>query len=150
MIIEHGTWSLYTPAAPKMELVTHHVLFARRDGPGFGEDWYEYVASKPFGDASVIMTVKHTDTGDVVQAATFDPSTIFPNTMLVIEETEYTGNDPFGDFNGTVYNPVTHAIGGRWVPPERKPSAIEKRILQALDLIVDRIEKLEAKVPFGS
>lgn len=143
MIIDHGNWSRYTPAAPKMELVKHHVQFAQRDGPGFGEDWYEYIASKPFGDTSVVMTVQHTETGDVVQAVTYDPSTIFPAGMGVIEETEYTGDDPFADFHGRVYNADARAIGGRWAPPPPPPSATEASILAMLDAIVDRLEKIE-------
>jgi hypothetical protein len=148
MIVDHGNWVMYTPATPKAEHVGHHVMYARRDSPE-ADDWYEYVARRPFGDTSVVMTVQHTAEGDVVQAATFDPSEIFPAGMGVIEETEYTGNDPQTDFGQHSYSADARRIGGRFVPPERKPDAIETRILQALDAIVERIEKLEAKVPFG-
>jgi hypothetical protein len=143
MIIDHGTWSRYTPAQPKLELIQHNVMFASRDGPGFGEDWYEYVASKPFGDTSVVMTVLHTDTGDVVQAATFDPSQLFPAGMGVIEETQYAGNDPQGDFGGTTYNADARKIGGKFVWPEPRPTAIEARMLAVIEDLAARLEKLE-------
>jgi hypothetical protein len=144
MVIDHGNWSLYTPATPKMEeLAKYHIMFAQRDNPE-ADDWYEYVASKPFGDTSVVMTVEHFNTGDMVQVATFDPTKLFPAAMRVIEETEYTGNDPFNDFRGLTYNPDTGEFGPPFVPPPPPPNLFEKQVLSALDAIVARLNRLES------
>jgi len=100
-LIDHGAWERYTPDPPKPGLPTD-VMFARRVVGG--EDWYEYVASKPFNNGSVVMTVERLETGDIIQAATRDPTAIFPARMSVIEETEYTRTDPQTDFGRRTYN----------------------------------------------
>jgi hypothetical protein len=139
MIIDHGTWSIYTPAAPKIVAPAgQSIMYASRDGPGFGEDWYDYVAGKAFGDTSVVMTVQQgTPAGDVVQVATFDPTEIFPAGMQVIEETQYTGNDPQGDFGGTTYNGT---IGGKAVWPE---PPLDRRVRETIARLAERIRQLE-------
>jgi hypothetical protein len=99
-IVAHGEWEYYTP--PPNEDLPSSIMFARRIADG--QDWYEYVAGQPFSDGGVVMTVQHTDTGDIVQAATRDPSAIFPANMIVIEETEYSGNAPQTEFGRRTYS----------------------------------------------
>jgi hypothetical protein len=108
-IIDHGTWERYAPNPPRQDWPAN-VIYARRVGGG--EDWYDYLDSKPFKDGSVIMTVLHT----VIQAATRDPSAIFPPPCNVIEETEYAGTDPQKDFGRHVYNADLRKIGELYVP----------------------------------
>jgi hypothetical protein len=144
MIIDHGTWSIYTPAAPKIAAPPGQtIMYAQRDGPGFGEDWYDYVAGQAFGDASVVMTVQTTSAGDVIQVATFDPTEIFPGGMRVIEETQYTGNDPQGDFGGTTYNTDLRKAGGsKFVWPE-PPDSRAAQLREAVARLAERIRQLE-------
>ena len=129
MIIEHGHWSVTT--SPEQQRVLH----AHRDDTGM--DWNEFVALKPFNAGSIIMTVGSPGseiTEVIVQAATRDPTAIFPAGMLVIEETEYAGNNPFNDFHGRLY--ADGKIGDMWVPPP--PPLTAKEIQQ-------RLAALEAK-----
>lgn len=134
MIIEHGSWSLSTPSG--MPPAQQRILRARRDDTGM--DWYEFVALKPFGDGSVVMTVGPTGTGEfMIQAATWDPTAIFPPGMRVIEETIYSGNDPFGDFHGRIYD--SGRIGDVFVPPPLPPTPIETELR-------NRLAALEAKM----
>ena len=129
MIIEHGHWSV--TASPEQQRVMH----AHRDDTGM--DWYQFVALKPFNAGSIIMTVGSPGseiTEVIVQAATRDPTAIFPAGMLVIEETEYAGSNPFNDFHGRLY--ADGKIGDMWVPPP--PPLTAKEIQQ-------RLVALEAK-----
>jgi hypothetical protein len=131
MIVEHGGWSL--SASSEMKPGGQRILHARRDD---GMDWYVFVKMKPFGDGSIVMTVGSMGTEElVVQAATRDPTAIFPAGMLVIEETEYAGSNPFNDFHGRRY--ADGKIGDMWVPPP-PPLTIEE--------VQQRLAALEAKV----
>jgi hypothetical protein len=124
MIIEHGSWSLSAPQ--------QHIMHTHRDDTGM--DWYEFVKTKPFGDGSVVMTVGAIDVTGVlvVQAATKDPTAIFPAGMRVIEETEYVGGNPFGDYHGHVYDISSSSIGDMYAPPPPPPTAFEVEILNRL------------------
>jgi hypothetical protein len=136
MIIEHGHWSL--SASAEMKPGGQRVLHAQRDDTGM--DWYVFVRMRPFGERSVVMTVGSMGTDElVVQAVTRDPTAIFPAGMLVIEETEYAGNDPFGYYHGHVYVPASRSIGAKFVPPPAPPTASEAAMLE-------RIAALEAKL----
>jgi hypothetical protein len=139
-IIDHGAWERYTPASTK-DGMPPNVMYARRIGSG--EDWYEYVKARRFGDGSVVMTVMATEAGSVVQAATFDPTAVFPAEFSVIEETAYSGNDPQSDLGQRSYNADARKIGGPFVWPDPAPTPTETKILDALDAIVKRLEKLE-------
>lgn len=136
MIIEHGSWSL--SASSEMKSTQQRILCARRDDTGM--DWYVFVAMKPFGDGSVVMTVGSMGTEElVVQAVTRDPTAIFPAGMRVIEETEYAGSDPFGDYHGRVYDLASRSIGSVYVPPPLPPTAFET-------VVLNRLAALEAKL----
>ena len=114
-IIDHGSWERYIPD-PAPAGIPSNVMFARRIGDNV--DWYVYLKSKPFAGNSVVMTVEHTSTGeDLVQAATRDPSMIFPQLMSVIEETEYSGTEPQKDLGGRLYDTSLRKIGDKYVPP---------------------------------
>lgn len=114
MIIEHGTWEYYKPAEMK-EGFPPHAMFAKRVDDG--ADWYEYQATKPFGEGSVVMTAYELNGQLVVGAATFDYSAIFPPRARVLEETEYQGQTPQADFGQKTYDAATKTIGPKFVPP---------------------------------
>jgi len=136
MIIEHGRWSLSASAETKP--TRQRILYARRDDTGM--DWYEFVRMRPFNDGSIVMTVGSMGTDElVVQAATRDPTAIFPAGMLVIEETEYAGSDPFADYHGRVYDLASRSIGDKFVPPPLPPTEFETAVL-------NRLAALEAKL----
>ena len=136
MIIEHGSWSL--SASAEIKPGGQRILHARRDDTGM--DWYVFVKMKPFGDGSIVMTVGSMGTEElVVQAVTRDPTAIFPAGMRLIEETEYAGSDPFGDYHGRVYDLASRSIGNKFVPPPLPPTEFETAVL-------NRLAALEAKV----
>lgn len=132
-IIDHGQWERYVPTTVKPNLPSN-IMYARSVIGNY--DWYEYVAAKRFGQRSVVMTVQHTETGDLIQVATFDPTAIFPASCGVIEETEYSGSDPQAEFGLCTYNADLRKIGPKYVPP---PTETEKLIAS----LMKRIEALE-------
>lgn len=143
MIIEHGRWDYYTPATPK-EGMPPQVMYAQRVGDGM--DWYDYVASKPFGDTSVVVTVYPMQDGtEITQAATFDYTAIFPPKARLLEMTDYVGSDPQADLGQRIYDPATLTIGDKYAPPPPPPTRTEQKILTTLDAIIERLEKLEKK-----
>jgi hypothetical protein len=119
-IIDHGKWERYAPNPP-VENLPANVMFARRVGDNV--DWYEYVSSNHFQDGSVVMTVQRVADGAVIQAATRDPTEIFPAPFSVIEETEYTGTDPLKDFGRRMYDADLRKVGDLYVPPRRPSSS---------------------------
>jgi len=140
-VIDHGQWDYHTPANIKAGAPPHAMYAARASD---GVDWYEYIAERPFGDASVVMTVQTLADGtEIIQAATFDYTAIFPPTFRVLEDNAYSGNDPQSDFGQRTYSADRRKIGAKYVPPPLPPTAAEQKILSALDAIVSRLEKLE-------
>lgn len=142
MIKEHGTWEAYVPTATPKALEPHGAppgtMFAR--DAGTQQDWYDYVASKPFGEHAVVMTVEHTPNGELVQAVTTDPTAIFPAGMKVIELTDYDGDEAFGDLHWRRYNSDARKIGDRFVA---MPVPSLHDVMRTLDAIMRRLERLE-------
>lgn len=135
MIIEHGTWTYYTPdqlphGAPAS------AIFARRQSDG--QDWYELVANPPFAPNNIIMTV---DAQNVVWAATRDPSMIFPARFMVIEMDDTTTENPQEAFGYGRYRYVDGSITP--IATSKKDSPVAA-LTEALQEAMARIEKLEA------
>jgi len=142
MIKEHGQWEAYKPTSPRPfpgrtqegPIMQQHVLmYARRIDTG--DDWYDY--RKQFNGDTVLMTIwpSHLDGPLVVQAVTRDVQMIFPAGAMLIELQGYTGDDPFAEFSGTVYENGT-LTGSKYQPKTRN-------LLQELDDVKGRIERLE-------
>lgn len=143
-VITHGTWSRYSPAAlPKG--APSNTIFCRSDSDG--ADWYEYRRTNFNADSVKLNAYYREEAGGlVVGAAVYEADRLFPDNQTVLEVTGYTGNDPQADFGNKLYNPAD-ATFSDWTP-ERKampPSPTETKILNALDAIVARLEKLEKK-----
>jgi len=135
MIIDHGFWKL--AESSELKPGRQRIIHARREDTGM--DWYEFVKLRPFGDGSVIMTVGFIDDTKepVVQAASRDPTAIFPAGMRVIEETDYAGDDPFKDYHGRAY--VDGSIGGMHVSPPPPLTEIETAIFKRLAAIEEKL-----------
>lgn len=108
-IINHGTWSIYTPN-PYPSKLPAGILFAKSDVTG--EDWYDalgYNDVQPlFASGSIAVTV---DAQNITHAASADPTKVFPGGMTLLEVQGYTGNDPQNDLGyGKVYNAAASTI----------------------------------------
>lgn len=137
-VIEHGDWQFYTPASLP-EGAPNNAMFASRVDDGV--DWYDYVnSSSNFQSGSARMTVyRQGVNGPTVGAAVFDATELWPAQALVVEDTDYTGSDPQGDYGGKIYDPVTKTFSD---PP---PPSAELFVSPEMQLLKDRIAALEAK-----
>jgi hypothetical protein len=139
-VIYHGKWTLYKPQRPykKFKGTDFNILYTRRDSDY--RDWYVYINDdKPFKDGSVKMIVRDQGYGWVVGAAVYDESMLWPESALVVEVTDYQGNDPQKDFGGKVFNLNTRAFENP--PPDEPPPDMMK----VLNEIMARLSKLEER-----
>jgi hypothetical protein len=135
-IIEHGDWIRYSPATRPPE-APGNAKFAQRVSDA--QDWYDYVnpPATNFQTGSVKMTVYRPGRGGpTVGAATFDATMLWPDQMLIVEDTGYAGTDPQTDYGGKIYDTTTQTFSD---PPPFDPPA-------ALQTLLDRLAALEAKV----
>jgi len=97
-IIDHGTWTPYTPEkAP--EGLPPNIVFVKRAGDGV--DWYRHVnAEGSFRKDSVALTLFD----NVVRVATRDPTTLWPAGARVLELTDMAVADPQAMFGGKTYD----------------------------------------------
>ena len=145
MIKDHGMWETYTPAE-RPENHPTGAVYSRSINTKV--DWYDF--QKEFNRNTVVITAQPLPDGSyLTQAASLDASMIFPGDWRLLEETEYSGSDPRADFGQRIYNPDTHTIGEKYVPPAGKPppSQTELQILETLDVIMNRLTKLERRKP---
>ena len=122
-VIDHGKWLLYQPDR-RPEDAPNHAMFARRESDGV--DWYDYSRdSKSFGIDTVKFTVMWQDrySGFVVGAATRDVTELFPAGQMVLELTEFHGNDPQAELEVKRYDPDTHTLHD--LPPCSQPFDLE-------------------------
>ncbi|MGY3278110.1 DUF4376 domain-containing protein [Bradyrhizobium sp. S3.7.6] len=109
-IINHGTWSRYTPDPHPPGLPTF-TSFAKSDDNG--RDWYDALYSEtPLCAAdSVKVTALKDDKGNWrTMAANVDATMVFPVNQLLLEITDYNGTDPQADLGGKYYHPDTNTI----------------------------------------
>lgn len=136
-IIEHGDWTRYYPD-PRPESAPLNAMFARRDGDT--QDWYQYVnpPAANFQPNSVKMTVyRQAANGPSVGAAVFDPTMLWPDQALIVEDTGYAGDDPQADYGRKIYDPATKTFSDP--PPLDLPPS------QAMTELEARVARLEAK-----
>lgn len=98
-VINHGNWKLYTPKEGHPH-APPNTLYARNDR---GEDWYNYIKDK-FQEGSVKMMCSFQRDMWIVGPAVYDADRLFPAGQMVLEITDYEGDDP-GNFIGKSYNP---------------------------------------------
>lgn len=148
-IIDHGNWVRYKPEKPPKD-APGNAMFARRESDGM--DWYDYVApgTTNFAVGTVKFAAMWRDNvgAYVVGPAVYDASAIFPADHIVGEIDDYVGDDPQTDIGNMIYDPATGDFRSQPPPPPPPPlppSPTETKILNALDAIVARLEKLEKK-----
>jgi hypothetical protein len=173
-IIDHGVWTRYTPEKPQADAPPNAIYAKRDDGvdwydyvrPNFllaqppkPKEYHavtgaELVNDKPaprpnFKPGSVVCNIYYHPQHDrhLVGAATRDPTAIHAINQRVIEITDYQGNDEQAqkELGGRIYDHVKKAFGEKpqFQPPP--PSPIEQKILEALDAVIERLEKLEKR-----
>lgn len=132
-ITRHGTWTPYKPKALP-EGAPPTALFCESDGV----DWYEYM--KHFTDAdSVLMTLSPLADGEhLVQAVRRgnEADFLFPQNSLLLEVHGYTGDDPFKEFNGRIFD-------GRTITDRRPPP---RNPWQEIDDLRERIARIEERI----
>jgi hypothetical protein len=111
-ITDHGKWTLYQPDI-RPEHAPPSALFARRESDGV--DWYEY--SRDSSNFSP-DTVKFTDlagqhNGFIINAATFDVTTLFPAGQRLLEIIDYHGGDPQTELGERFFDLDTRTLGSR-------------------------------------
>ena len=143
--IDHGKWKTYTPAKMRKD-APPNALFARRESDGV--DWYDYVhPGNNFAADTVKIAVDWRDYagGYVVGPAVYDATMIFPPDHIVMEIDDYTGTDPQTDLGNKLYDPATGVFSDQPPLPPPAPTATEMKMLNALDAIAARLDKLEKK-----
>ena len=134
-IIDHGQWIAYKPDVWP-ETAPPRTLFAKRESDGI--DWYVFSRTKDrFADNTVKATVRWDDLykSMVVSTATYDVTMLFPAGQLLLEITEYTGNDPLKDFASMLY------ANGKFTAP--MPNEPGPNIEQELKMLRTRFDHLE-------
>lgn len=101
-IINHGKWSVYTPAKPHPQAPLNAV-YARNEK---GEDWYHYIDPKnsKFHTSSVIATITENYGGSTIGAAVYEPDRLFPDNGYIIEIMGYRGNNPQKDLGSKYFD----------------------------------------------
>lgn len=133
IITEHGIWLPYTPGTLP-ENAPPSAIFVRRESDGV--DWYDYVNSGTnFDPGSIKMTV--VGPSNVVGAAVFDPTMMFPGSnALVLEVFDVVTDDPQAMFGNKIYNAADGTFTDR--PPPQPPAGVRS--------MLDRLAALEAKL----
>jgi hypothetical protein len=104
-VINHGTWSRYTPD-PWPEGLPAAIMFCKRDSDGI--DWYEYTNDgASFSPNAVVATVY----GNVVTTVNREYARLFPQGALVIEITgDNTTEDPQAAYGGKLYDATANTL----------------------------------------
>ena len=138
-IKNHGVWQRYTPKTLPKD-APPNALFARRVKDG--KDWYDYVNS---GENFAKDSVKITVLNNVVAAAVIDATSLFPADTMVLEVTDIVTSNPQDVFGRKIYDANNQSFHD--VPPFELPDTQEKetKIMSALEEIMKRLDKLEAK-----
>ena len=116
-IIDHGKWERYQPDKIPQGMPPN-VLFARRISDGV--DWYDYSRdSKNFSPDTVKFTALWQDVhnGYTIDAATRDPTRLFPAGALLREIVDYHGgSDPQLELGARLYDPDSNKLRDRPTP----------------------------------
>lgn len=109
----HGSWSRYEPASPPPEKPVN-TMYCKRDTDGV--DWYDYChdASNWTEGSAKLVIQKWGDTY-VVNVASLDPTTLFPQGAIVLEVIGFEG-DP-QQFASKIVDPTTDTFTDPPAPP---------------------------------
>jgi hypothetical protein len=130
-IVDHGSWSRYTPEV-RPEHLPANVLFCKNED---GVDWYDYLRDDQFAPSSIKLTVLE----GVVRAATRDASMLFPQNCKVLEIVGDQVVDPQAKYGDMIYD--AKASGFAPQPPlSALPAAPDVATL------LDTIQKLTARI----
>lgn len=161
-VIDHGFWVKYIPVKPP-EDVPRGAAFIRREKDG--QDWYEYVnVDEKFAETFHKGRIKRFEPGSVkcvietksaraeeakepiVRAAAVDETRLFPQDCQLIELTDVKRPQDeealIEEFVNRRIDLKTGKLGARWEP---KPPPMDTRIADALEKILERLERLEKK-----
>lgn len=146
MIVNHGSWTRYTPEQLPDGL-PQSIMFCRRDSDGL--DWYAVAHDATAWQAdSIKMTVMQVGGQMLVQAATRDVQALFPAGATVIELTGATDADPQAAYGGKVYDAASGTFAPPAVPP---PELISRRQFfqqAAVQRVITQDEALAAITSF--
>jgi hypothetical protein len=109
-IINHGKWSSYKPK-PHPSGAPLGAAFARRDEDNV--DWYDYIhRGDYFKKDSVKIAATFMDVFNkwVVMIAVREPDRIFPADQILLEITDFDGEDPQEFFGRKSYDPDTETF----------------------------------------
>lgn len=157
-IVDHGFWVRYIPVEPP-EGIPRYAAFCRRESDG--QDWYEYVNRDVGSDKSdkfeldsvkCIVEVKSTRSEEadspIVRASAVDATRLYPQDCQVIElldvKREQDEEALIAEFANRKINLKTGKVGEVWTPPLPEPK-MDERVADALEMILQRLEKLEGK-----
>jgi hypothetical protein len=141
--IDHGSWTRYIPPVLPKDAPAG-AMFVKREGDH--QDWYDYV---DLDDSFQTDTVKFAarwieEHGKyLVGPVVYDVTMLFPDGHIVVEIPDYTGDDAFADLNGKLYDPETDSFSD--LPPPPATRGLNESIVDILDKILNRLDKLEAK-----
>lgn len=164
-IIDHGFWVKYTPVKLPFGIPRNAAFICRESD---GQDWYEYVnrgvegnhpyyreQDPPFEPDSVkcVIEIKSSRSKEadspIIRCAAVDATRLFPQDCQVVELVNV--NRPqdeealIVEFANRVIDLATGKVGEEWRPPPPPKGPIDDRVADALEMILQRLEKLEGK-----
>lgn len=99
-VINHGKWERHKPKKGHPD-APPNTMYARNDK---GDDWYDYIRGEHFKEGSVKIACAFMGDLWVVGPAVYEADRLFPANQMVLEITDYEGDDPQRDFGGKSYN----------------------------------------------
>ena len=109
--IHHGKWLYYRPKVIPNWAVPN-AIFAKREEDGM--DWYEYIhRGNHFQKDSVKVAIMYMSAVEswVGMVAVYEPDRIYPADQMLLEITDFKGDNPQEFFGRRVYNPETEEWG---------------------------------------
>jgi hypothetical protein len=106
-IVDHGTWSLYTPEVWPVG-IPQNIVFCKCDIDGV--DWYDFQRVGDLSHESVKAVCFNENGNWIVRIAVVDGSRLFPEGRRVIEIYDGDLEDPQATYEGLMYDPVTNTL----------------------------------------
>jgi hypothetical protein len=166
-VIDHGFWVKYIPSKEELPFgIPRGAAFIRRESDG--QDWYEYVnrgvedahahyrdQAHPFEPDSVkcVIEIKSSRAEEartpIIRAAAVDATRLHPQDCQLIELTDMKRPQDeealITEFANRKIDLKTGKVGEEWQPPPPPKPPIDDRVADALEMILQRLEKLEGK-----
>jgi hypothetical protein len=166
-VVDHGFWVRYIPSKEEVPFgIPRNAAFIRRESDG--QDWYEYVnrgvedthsyykdQTHPFEPGSVkcVVEVKSGRSKEaespILRCAAVDATRLHPQDCQLIELTDIKRPQDeealIMEFANRVIDLKTGKVGEVWIPPPLPTPPMDERVADALEMILQRLEKLEGK-----